>query len=188
VNCPGGDFLGEDGSCQPEWPTPTPAPPPPPTCTLEVESFPLNRIGGGPDLHGSLDFTSTLYGGFEDVIEGYTDESKLLKATVDPGNVGPVGNVAGTGTDDGVISGANVCSALGILESDASKITAAGIRYNALFGPNSSSALRYMLQSLNSLLGSLWYSIPTTMLLTGYNTRLPGLESPTLPRRPIRLK
>jgi RHS repeat-associated protein len=155
-------------------PVAIPPQPPTPTCTLEVESFPLNTLGGGPDLHGSLYFASNLYGGSDDVIEGYTD-GKLLQAAVEPGNVGPVGNVAGTGTDDGVVSGPQVCSALGTLEGDVSKINGAGIVYGIL-GPNSSSALRYMLQSLSSLLGSSWFSIPKTMLLTGYNVLLPGLE------------
>jgi serine/threonine protein kinase len=48
----------------------------------------------------------------------------------------------------------------------------ANITYNQ-YGPNSNSALHYMLQSLLSLLGSSWYHIPFT--LVGYGTPLPGL-------------
>jgi hypothetical protein len=70
-----------------------------------------------------------------------------------------------------------VCAALAILQLDVNKINGAKITYNGL-GPNSSSALSYMLQSLSYLTlvsGGPWYTIPNSMLLTGYNVPLPGV-------------
>jgi RHS repeat-associated protein len=153
-----------------------PAPPFAPACSLEVESFPLNAFGGyGPDLHGSLYWTSSIGSTLvaQDVIEGYVSNAGLLNAAVQPGNIGPVGNPAGTGTNDGTTKGPQVCAALTTLQTDVGNINGANITYNR-FGPNSNSALRYMLQSLQSLLGSTWYNIPWT--LVGYGTKLPKLE------------
>lgn len=189
--------VGSNGMPCPYWGA-VPAPVVPvatTTCSLEVESFSLNALGGyGPDLHGSLYFTASMGSTLvsQDVVEGYTPDGKVLKAAVQPGNSGPVGNVAGTGTNDGTITGANVCGALAILQADVGKINGANISYGAYFGPNSSSALRYMLQSLQSLLGSSWYSIPWGLTEFGYNTKLPGLEGggnqPPRPRgRPLPL-
>jgi RHS repeat-associated protein len=156
--------------------------PPSRTCTLEVESNPLNSYGRrGPDLHGALDFTWTV--GTSNVLyvaEGYPNSHNQLVAEVALG-IGPVGNTPGGGSNDGSITGPQVCGALDILETAAFQINSANITYNN-WGPNSNSVLRYMLQSLNSLLGSSWYSIPWT--LVGYNTLLPGLEGPRGPRPP----
>ena len=156
---------------------------------LEAESFPAISLGGqGPDLHGSLYWTASIGSTVEaqDVIEGWDTQliGGLLQVTVQPGNIGPVGNVAGTGTNDGTINGPQVCAALATLQTDAATINGANISY-VITGPNSNSALRYMLQSLQSLLGSSWYSIPGTLF--GYNTLLPGLEyAPHPPRRPLK--
>jgi hypothetical protein len=70
-----------------------------------------------------------------------------------------------------------VCAALAILQLDVNQINSANITYGGL-GPNSSSVLHYMLQSLSYLVlinGGSWYSIPTSMLLTGYYVSLPGV-------------
>jgi hypothetical protein len=75
-----------------------------------------------------------------------------------------------------------VCAALAILDADANKINGANITYRD-FGPNSNTALRYFLQSLSSLLGSSWYSIPGSLL--GYNSGLPGLLSPKRPKQTL---
>ena len=99
----------------------------------------------------------------QDVIEGYDPGNGLLNVGVSPGNVGPMGNIAGTGTNDGMITELQVCGVLSILQADAARLNGANITYNR-FGPNSSSALRYMLQSLESLLGS----SGTTFLGTGW--------------------
>jgi RHS repeat-associated protein len=162
----------------PEPPAPPSTPPPSSTtqptttqasCTLEVEDRPLNyfvlrhlRIA----VHGFLDFTGQT--GVSQIIEGL-HTGNLLGATA---NGAPE-----TGEDDGSITGPSVCAALSILQTDVSQIQGAGIRYHAL-GPNSTSALGYMLQSLsylNLINGGSWYIIPQMMLLTGYNVRLPGL-------------
>ena len=187
MNYPG--YEQECGSGAPIIPVQQ-ASPPPVTCSLEVESFPLISFGGhGPDLHGSLDFTASIGStvAAQDVIEGYVSDTGLLNAAVTPGNIGVVGNLAGAGTNDGTITGPQVCGAFATLQADVAKINGANITYNK-FGPNSSSALRYMLQSLQSLLGSSWYHIPWTMV--GYGTRLPGLEGggnqpPRPPRGPL---
>jgi RHS repeat-associated protein len=144
-------------------------PPPPPTCTLEVESRPLGyRVlkNSGIDLHGFLVYTGP--DGTSQVIEGL-HQGKLLTATTD-------GKPA-SGTDDGSITGPSVCAALAILRVDVNQIIGAKITYGGL-GPNSSSVLHYVLQSLSYLIltnGGLWYSIPTSMLLTGYYVSLPGV-------------
>jgi hypothetical protein len=78
------------------------------------------------------------------------------------------------------------------LEHDVTQINNANITYGA-YGPNSSSALRYLLQSLDYLEASTgglaWYSIPVWMQTLGYNALLPGLETwpsnPSPPRAPI---
>jgi len=49
----------------------------------------------------------------------------------------------------------------------------------SIIGPNSSSVLRYMLQSPESLLGSSWYSVPWGMRC------LPGLIIPYHPTPPV---
>lgn len=175
MNYPG--YEQECGSGAPIIPVQQSSPPQV-TCSLEVESFPLITFGGhGPDLHGSLDFTASIGStvAAQDVIEGFTDDSGLLQAAVTPGNTGPVGNLAGTGTNDGTITGPQVCGAFATLEADVATINGANIKYNR-FGPNSNSALRYMLLSLLSQLGSSWYSIPSTRV--GYYAPLPGVNSP----------
>ena len=106
------------------------------------------------------------------MIEGYVSDAGLLNVAVQQGNIDPVRNVAGTGTNDGIITGLQGCGALTIPEADKVKINRANITYNR-FGPNSNSALRDMLQSLRPLLGSSWYHIHS--ILVGYGTKLPGL-------------
>jgi RHS repeat-associated protein len=158
-------------------PYPVAGPPPPasppapelPTCSLEVESRPLDYWGfrNGSDLHGFLDFTSST-GSL--IIEGLHTGNKLTAA----GNGKPA-----QGTVDGAITGPFVCFALPILQLDVSNINAANITYGGL-GPNSSSALRYMLQSTSFLTlynGGPWYTIPMSMLATGYYVLLPGVET-----------
>ena len=74
------------------------------------------------------------------------------------------------GVDDGSITGPYVCAAQAILQLDVNQINGADITYHGLGGPNSSSVLHYMLQSLsylNLINGGPWYSIPLSMILTG---------------------
>ena len=150
------------------------------SCTLSVESRPLNYPGfeNPPDLHGYLDFTYSNTGTL--IFEGRHNGS-LLGAAGEP--TGPGDNPA-SDTNDGHVSGPAVCLALGPLETDVSLINKADIAYDGplgiSLGPNSSSALRYMLQSVSFLqaLYGFWYRIPLSMQLTGYCHYLPGLEPP----------
>ena len=77
-----------------------------------------------------------------------------------------------------------MCAAFLVLERDASKINKADITYRNL-GPNSNSALRYMIQSVEYLAilanKNGWYTIPTSMQYYGYWTLLPGIETPRPP-------
>jgi hypothetical protein len=173
----------QEGGTLPPVPVEAPTPTSPPTCTLEVESRPLDRFGirHGPDLHGYLTFTTSAAPNVDTIIEGLHN-GKLLGAGIgSPGAPeGQAGNSDNpqSNTDDGSITGAAVCAAFSILESDASKIKNADIAYHGILGPNSSSALRYFLTSLSSLLASFgnWYTIPKSMQLFGYNASLPGLN------------
>jgi len=168
------------------WPVaPDPGTDPPPeaevpSCTLEVESRPLDYdvLRHGPDLHGFLDFTGP---GGSQIFEGLHQGNKLTAT----GH-----GVPAFGTDDGSVSGPGVCYAASILEGDVANINNANITYHGL-GPNSSSALRYMLQSLGYLLFLYgpWYHIPLSMQISGYYVPLPGLETapglgPTNPPAP----
>jgi len=155
----------------------------PPACTLEVESRPLNYFGlrRGPNLHGYLTFSSTTDPDDDIVIEGLHNGNLLGAGIGFPGAPkGQPGNYdyPQSNTDDGSITGSAVCAAFSILQSHVSKINNADIAYHGLLGPNSSSALRYLLQSVSSLLASFgnWYTIPQSMQLFGYNVSLPGLN------------
>ena len=168
-----------DDAPDPLDPAPVRSVPQQPICELTVESRPLDYfwIRNGPDLHGFLEFDGPLG---SQIIEGLHKGNRLT-ATVD--------GVPAEGTFDGSIKGAGVCHAITILEHAVTRINAANIPYVPA-GPNSSSALRYMLQSLNPLTGGvLWYNIPTFMQIFGYYALLPGLETfpsnPYPPRRPI---
>ena len=165
---------------------------PVPTCELAVYSRPLNYIGlkqFGPDLHGYLDYTGPK-GAL--IVEG-RHEGMLLGAAIEPTGLDDDPR-PGHDTLDGEISGTEVRGAIAILARDVAQIKGARISYGAIDGPNSSSALRYMLESLDGLLYSFgpWYHIPASMIAFGYNTLLPGIEIPPaynfpLPVRPIRI-
>ena len=164
----------EDPTPEPPEPDPDPDPlapnPPGPapsaTCTLGVYDRPLdyfilrNTVG----LHGFVDFTNQ--SGTQQIIEGL-HTGNLLTATMN--------GAMATGHFDGAISSPYVCAALPILQLDVNTINGANIAYYGL-GPNSSSVLRYLLQSLWFLTDS-WYSIPIAMQLTGYYALLPGIET-----------
>lgn len=134
---------------------------------------------GFTSLHGYLDFTSSAG---SSIIEGYNpvNTNKLL-AWDNP--TGLAGDTPASDQDDGSISGPWVCGARGILDLDVSKINAANIAYSAVLGPNSSSALRYMVSSLNTLVllndpgDASWCTVPWAMQVLGWWAPLPGLEA-----------
>ncbi len=186
--CSGSSLLAAGCSSAPA-PTPTPTPVPPAAwlrlCMLTVYSrglaYPV--IASGPGLHGYLDFTNQI--GASTIVEGLHNGTYLGAAS------GP-GEPSIGSTDDGSVSGTGVCAALSILNADVAQIENAHIIYSGVSGPNSSSALRYMLKTLSTLLSGYgsWYSIPALMQLFGYYTLLPGIETPgssltRLPRTPI---
>ena len=70
---------------------------------------------------------------------------------------------------DGTLTGPEVCDWLAILDGAASNINGANICYRG-FGPNSNSALRYMLGSLPD---QTWYHMPW---MIGWGSLLPGIE------------
>ena len=133
---------------------------------------------GFTSLHGYLDFTSSA--GPPAIIEGYNPvNSNKLLAWDSP--TGLPGDIPSRDQYDGSISGPWVCGARGILDLDVSRINAANITYAAVFGPNSSSALRYLVSSLNTLVllndpGDVsWYTVPFSMQIFGWWAPLPGL-------------
>jgi RHS repeat-associated protein len=69
----------------------------------------------------------------------------------------------------GQMTGPQVCDWLSILEHDVDVVNAANLHW-VILGPNSSSVLRYMLESLPD---RSWYHLPK---MVGYNVRLPGIE------------
>lgn len=153
---------------------PLPLPPPPlapedPSCEINFQyrglDFPLAPTVG---LHGYLSFTTSF--GTSEVFEGYTDESNRLKAWGRPGGLDA--NKPSTDKSAGRVSGEFVCDWFASLNSSVSRINRANIDYNDL-GPNSSSALRYMLSQLPETFTA-WFSVPFT--LVGFDTKLPGLE------------
>ena len=160
-------------------PQPPPQGPLPPTCTLTVYSRSLDRIGirNIPiNLHGYLDLT-TPFGSY--IFEGL-HVGNLLQAGSDGGNN------PGVDQNDGSINGPWVCGALPTLDTDETKINGANISYSGIGGPNSNSALRYMLQSLNIFSApTSWYSIPFPMQVFGYWTLLPGLETAPVSTLPL---
>ncbi len=144
-----------------------------PTCTLEVESRTLDYFGLRHihiSLHGYLVFTSSLG---TDIIEGLHTGKSL---TASANSLG-IGDNPASDLNDGSITGPAVCGELSILQLDASKIQAADITYGGPFGPNSSSVLSYLLESVSYLLiDGPWYTIPRLMQIFGYNAPLPGLN------------
>lgn len=144
-----------------------PSPPKLPICTIRVYDRLIEAVHGIPipgARHGYIVFT---FYGERWFFEGQ-HVGKYLKA---------VGTALGYLRADnperdhlaGQISGAEVCAWFTILMHDVDVVNDANIRYN-LFGPNSSSVLRYMLESLPE---SWWYRIP---FMIGYGSRLPGIE------------
>ena len=148
------------------------------TCTLELEDRPLlHGIGSllsGLNLHLFLVFTGL--NGPPETIEG-EHSGNLLKATMTGDSL--------FGHDDGSVTGPAVCAAEPMLASAVSRINNAKIAYQNL-GPNSNSAMRYLLQSISYLqfLFPSWYHIPWEIVtLGGYFAPLPGLETPSVPPR-----
>lgn len=151
-----------------------------PSCTLTLESRGLTLpLLGFTSLHGYLDFTSST--GASGVIEGYNPLGSHTLLAWDNTMGGLVGDAPASDQDDGSISGPWVCGARGILDLDVSRINAANIPYSATFGPNSSSALRYMVSSLNTLVllndpgDTTWYTVPVAMQVFGWWAPLPSL-------------
>jgi len=161
-------------------PGPVANPVPVGSCSLELEDRPLlHGIGSvlsGVNLHLFLDFTPAY--GPSQMVEG-EHTGKLLTATTNGDST--------FGHGDGPVQGPAVCAALPILAADVSRINGGNITYSAL-GPNSNSAMRYMLQSISYLtaLFGQWYGVPDVILSTGgYYAPLPGVETPSRAGNPI---
>jgi len=141
------------------------------SCTIQVYDRWIEGLPGKLHIpgarHGYIVFTDVL--GAQHFFEGRHVGTKLKAA--DGFNGDPVLPKDKPGVDrlDGQISGSEVCAWLTILEHDVDVVNSANISYH-WWGPNSSSVLRYM---LNSLPDRSWFSMP---FMIGYGSRLPGIE------------
>lgn len=142
------------------------------TCTIDFFVRGIESLFGLPipgAKHGYLVFTDAE--GIYHVFEGKNEDGRLV--AVDSFN-GPYRQLKADHQNKdenvGSRSGADVCSWLPILEDDAYSINfVPPIKYN-LFGPNSSSVLRYMVKSLPD---QSWYHKP---FMVGWGSLLPGVE------------
>ena len=150
-------------------------PPPDPECSIEVYDRPIEETLGA-DIpgarHGYIRFIDQ-FGG-QTVFEGIHSGNSVTAST------GPFVTDALKADKpfkhnnhfDGDITGPEICDWLGILQNDVATVNGAPtIHYNP-FGTNSSSVLRYMLQSLPN---QAWYGMPW---MIGYGSLLPGIETP----------
>jgi hypothetical protein len=118
--------------------------------------------------HGYIEFIDA--SGAEFFAEGYK-QGKTLEGGYRPnGQQLPRDNPLKDHYDGG-LSGSDVCKWGARLSGDADTVNDAGIRYH-WYGPNSSSVLRYM---LNSLPDTSWFNMPW---MIGYGSLLPGIEKP----------
>jgi RHS repeat-associated protein len=140
-----------------------------PGCTIEVFNRPIEATHGLniPGLqHGYIVFTDQY--GDQFTFEGKKSGKQLT--AVDTSNGGTALKKDNPSVDhfDGSISGPEVCDWLAILQGDASAVNSTYIRYH-WYGPNSTSVLTYMLDSLPD---SSWVSLP---FMIGAGSPLPGL-------------
>ena len=164
-----GEGGGDDGS------DPVPLPPPVVICSLKVYDRLAEFAHGVPipgARHGYILFEAQYLGIFpvgKVYFEGQKDGRRLTAAGL--GDVHLRKDKPENDRLDGETSGQDVCDWFYVLEWDVAKVKATNIRYH-WYGPNSSSVLRYMLESLPS---QSWYHLP---FMVGYGSRLPGLEPP----------
>ena len=173
------DLEDPNPFCEPSWDPPPPPPPPPdenPTnCEIEVFNRPIEATHGAniPGAqHGYILFVDP--SGDAYVFEGKKDGYTLtaVDTSSDPSLVPALAKDDPSHDHlDGRHIGPEVCDWLTILQQDASEVNAASIHYH-WYGPNSNSVLRYLLESLPN---QNWYKMP---LMIGYNSLLPGIETP----------
>jgi len=146
-------------------------------CTVQVYDRLIEAAHGIPipgARHGYILFTASILGIETDrsFYEGQKDGQRLIasSATHKKEN-GKPGYLPADQPDrdrkDGEVSGIDVCAWIAILEFDVDRVNSVYIRYR-LFGPNSTSVLRYMLQSLPTQ-----FNMP---FMIGYGSKLPGVE------------
>jgi RHS repeat-associated protein len=171
----GGEGGGDDGDSPP-------VPIPIPTCAVRVYDRLAEFTHGIPlpgARHGYIVFTASIFG-FDTsrvFFEGQKDGHRLIAsgATTRKQNVPLIPGYLPEDRPerdrkDGERSGVDVCLWVGILAADVVRVNSVPkIRYH-WYGPNSTSVLRYMLESLPE---RGWYQMP---FMVGYGSKLPGLE------------
>jgi hypothetical protein len=148
-----------------------------PSCSISVYDRPIEALHGinlPGARHGFIDFTDSS----GDIFIGEGQKwGRFLGAYF--GDLGPSSSLPGSlpldnpSVDhlDGTDSGPQVCSWEAILAADAANVDSQSIRYH-WWGPNSSSVLRYMLESLPD---TAWFTMPW---MIGFGALLPGIEKP----------
>jgi RHS repeat-associated protein len=138
-------------------PTPLPPPndPPPPSCDI---NFQYREFGGFPGsllvnaghayLHVHTDTADY-------VVEGYRDSGKMLRG--EETDHGLARDNKATDSSAGQISGSFVCNWLSTIDTAVARINQDNVKYN-LTGPNSSTALAYVLSQLPATMTSWWTS------------------------------
>jgi RHS repeat-associated protein len=149
----------------------------PVSCTVSVYDRLIDSVHGIPipgARHGYILFTASILGIEIDrrFYEGQKDGQRLIASSAthkkEDGKPGySPSDRPDRDRKDGEIKGVEICAWIAILEFDVDRVNSVYIRYR-LFGPNSSSALRYMLQSLPAQ-----FNMP---FMIGYGTKLPGVE------------
>jgi len=186
-NCGGNQFEpAPDPSCYAD--VPPPEGPPSPSCSLSFDYRGYSGISALASIaaHGYLYYTAA--DNSTDIIEGVQVSqgggAPLLQTTAGP--TGYAADNPSTNPSAGAIAGPQVCNWFATILSAATQIDQADIPYNAR-GPNSNSALGYILSQLPS---SSWYTVPYYVIpvytgggvhvftfgLIGYYTPLPGLN------------
>ena len=176
--CSGSSFLPvpNPGPFCPGEPTGVPTPPPQPAepdCTIQVYNRPIETTHGlniPGAQHGYIVFTDANGSGY--IFEGKKAQ-KQIRAVDTSSDQGPALRKDNPFKDhpDGILIGPQVCDWLTVLQNDAANVNGTNVRYH-WYGPNSSSVLRYMLQSLPD---QSWYQMPW---MIGYGSLLPGIETP----------
>jgi RHS repeat-associated protein len=144
-----------------------------PLCIISVFNRPIEATHGlniPGAQHGYILFTvvnpddsvNTFY------FEGAKDGSTLTAIDTSSGGTHLSSDVPSKNHWDGTMSGEDICSWLSILQQAASDVNAADIKYHVL-GPNSTTALVYMLSNLPQ---TSWVNLP---FMVGATSTLPGL-------------
>lgn len=149
---------------------------PTPSCSIEIHDRPIESWPGRvlhlPGArHGYILWTGQ--DGGQRFFEGVRlkPTGRLIASESTPDNPALIwDNPDGDRLDSRPRSGADVCAWLVILEHDVSVVNSAPEMKWRWFGPNSSSVLRYMLESLPD---HSWYHLP---LMIGYAHHLPGVN------------